>query len=137
MQIMLGPAAQRAGARLATPRPPYRASTLCKRQAETSTAVAEVIRKMGISEQTFYRWKKQYAGMGVAELQRMKQLEEENPSHSRPSTCIAYTIANGRGSLSVVAAQHGGSWLVIFVDPKAPLSVPDTVFLTSSLQSHC
>jgi len=48
------------------------------RQAETGTAVAEVIRKMGISEQTFYRWKKQYAGMGVAEVRRLKQLEEEN-----------------------------------------------------------
>ena len=48
------------------------------RQAETGTAVAEVIRKMGLSEQTFYRWKKQYAGMGVAELRRLKQLEEEN-----------------------------------------------------------
>ena len=48
------------------------------RQAETGTPVAEVIRKMGISEQTFFRWKKQYAGMGVAELRRMKQLEEEN-----------------------------------------------------------
>ena len=48
------------------------------RQAETGTAVAEVIRKMGISEQTFYRWKKQYAGMGVAELRQLKQLEEEN-----------------------------------------------------------
>lgn len=48
------------------------------RQAETGTPVAEVIRKMGISEQTFYRWKKQYAGMGLAELRRMKQLEEEN-----------------------------------------------------------
>ena len=48
------------------------------RQAETGTAVAEVIRKMGLSEETFYRWKKQYAGMGVAELRRLKQLEEEN-----------------------------------------------------------
>ena len=48
------------------------------RQAETGTAVAEVIRKMGISEQTFYRWKKQYAGMGVAEVRRLRQLEEEN-----------------------------------------------------------
>jgi len=48
------------------------------RQAETGTPVAEVMRKMGISEQTFYRWKKQYAGMGVNELRRMKQLEEEN-----------------------------------------------------------
>ena len=48
------------------------------RQAETGTPVAEVIRKMGISEQTLYRWKKRYAGMRVAELRRMKQLEEEN-----------------------------------------------------------
>jgi putative transposase len=48
------------------------------RQAETGTAVAGVIRKMGVSEQTFYRWKKQYTGMGVGELRRMKQLEEEN-----------------------------------------------------------
>ena len=40
--------------------------------------MAEVIRKIGISEQTFYRWKKQYAGMGVAELRQLKQLEEEN-----------------------------------------------------------
>ncbi len=33
---------------------------------------------MGISENTFYRWKRKYAGMGIAELRRLKQLEEEN-----------------------------------------------------------
>lgn len=33
---------------------------------------------MGVSEQTFYRWKKKYAGMGIAELRRLRQLEEEN-----------------------------------------------------------
>ena len=38
----------------------------------------EVCRKMGISEQTFYRWKKKFAGMGVAEVRRLKQLEDEN-----------------------------------------------------------
>jgi len=48
------------------------------RQAESGTPVSEIIRKMGISEQTFYRWKKKYAGMGVAELRRLKQLEDEN-----------------------------------------------------------
>ena len=48
------------------------------RQAETGTPVAEVVRKIGVSEQTFYRWKKKYAGMGVAEVRRLKQLEEEN-----------------------------------------------------------
>jgi putative transposase len=48
------------------------------RQAESGTAVVEVIRKLGISEQTFYRWKRKYAGLGVAELRRLKQVEEEN-----------------------------------------------------------
>ena len=48
------------------------------RQAEQGTAVAEVTRKMGISEQTFYRWKKKYGGLGTSELRRLKQLEEEN-----------------------------------------------------------
>jgi len=48
------------------------------RQAETGTPVQEVIRKMGISEQTFYRWKKLYGGLGPGEVRRLKQLEEEN-----------------------------------------------------------
>ena len=48
------------------------------RQAESGTAVAEVCRKLGISEQTFYRWKRKFAGMGVAELRRLHQLEDEN-----------------------------------------------------------
>ena len=48
------------------------------RQSETGTKVAEVCRKMGISEATFYNWKKKYDGLGVGELRRLKQLEEEN-----------------------------------------------------------
>ncbi len=48
------------------------------RQVEGGTSVRELIRKMGITEQTFYRWKKKYGGMGVAELRRLKQLEDEN-----------------------------------------------------------
>ena len=48
------------------------------KQAEHGTPVLEVIRKMGISEQTFYRWKKKYIGMGVTEVRRLKILEEEN-----------------------------------------------------------
>lgn len=43
----------------------------CLRQHEAGTSVEE-IRKLGISEQTFYRWKKKYAGLGVAELRRLK-----------------------------------------------------------------
>lgn len=48
------------------------------RQAEAGTPIVEVCRKMGISEQTFFRWKRKYAGMGIAEVRRLKQLEEEN-----------------------------------------------------------
>ncbi len=48
------------------------------KQAESGTPVTEVCRKLGISEQTFYRWKRKFAGMGVAELRRLKQLEQEN-----------------------------------------------------------
>ena len=40
--------------------------------------MAEIIRKLGITEQTFYRWKKRFAGLGVSELRRLRQLEEEN-----------------------------------------------------------
>jgi len=44
----------------------------------SDTSVAEIIRKLGISEQTFYRWKKGFAGLGIAELRRLRILEEEN-----------------------------------------------------------
>lgn len=48
------------------------------RQAEQGTVVSEVCRKMGVSEATFYNWKKKYGGLGVSELRRLRQLEEEN-----------------------------------------------------------
>jgi putative transposase len=44
------------------------------REAETGTPVTAVCRAMGVSEQAFYRWKKQYGGLGVNELRRLKQL---------------------------------------------------------------
>jgi putative transposase len=48
------------------------------RQVEAGTPVPELCRKLGIAEGTFYRWKKQFAGLGVAEIRRLKQLEDEN-----------------------------------------------------------
>ncbi|VDZ78155.1 transposase [Salmonella bongori] len=48
------------------------------KKAETGTRVGEVCRKMGISEATFYNWKKKFAGLGVTELRRLRQLEDEN-----------------------------------------------------------
>lgn len=48
------------------------------KQAESGTPVEEVCRKLGISQQTFYRWKKKFAGLGTEELRRLKSLEDEN-----------------------------------------------------------
>lgn len=48
------------------------------KKAEIGTRVGEVCRKMGISEATFYNWKKKFAGLGVTELRRLRQLEDEN-----------------------------------------------------------
>jgi putative transposase len=47
------------------------------RQAESGTAVAEIGRKLGVSEPSFSRWKKRFAGRGVAEIRRLKPLEGE------------------------------------------------------------
>ena len=48
------------------------------KQAEIGMPVAEIIRQMGISEQTFYRWKKQYAGLQSEQVREFKQIQEEN-----------------------------------------------------------
>jgi len=48
------------------------------RQAESGIPAAEICRRMGVTEVTFYRWKKRFAGMGVTELRKLRQLEEEN-----------------------------------------------------------
>ena len=52
--------------------------TYALRQAESGTPVAEICRKLGVTEQSFYRWKRKYLGMGIVELRRLKQLEKEN-----------------------------------------------------------
>lgn len=48
------------------------------KQAENGAKVAEICRKLGITEQTFYRWKKEYQNLGVSELRGLRQLREEN-----------------------------------------------------------
>ena len=47
-------------------------------QAESGTTVREVCREHGISDATFYIWKKKYAGLGLSELRELRQLREEN-----------------------------------------------------------
>ena len=48
------------------------------RQAEAGTPVGDVCRQLGVSEATFYVWKKKYASLGVTELRQLRQLQEEN-----------------------------------------------------------
>lgn len=52
--------------------------TFALKQAETGTRIEEICRKFGISQASFYNWKKKYGGLGVSELRRLKQLEAEN-----------------------------------------------------------
>jgi putative transposase len=48
------------------------------RQADNGVKVEEVCRKLGISDATFYNWKKKYGSLGVSELRKLKELEDEN-----------------------------------------------------------
>lgn len=52
--------------------------TFALKQAESGVPAAEICRKLGIAEPTFYRWKKLYGGLMPSEVKRLKQLEEEN-----------------------------------------------------------
>jgi putative transposase len=52
--------------------------TYALRQAEAGTPVADVCRQLGIAEATFYLWRKKYASLGISEVRRLRQLEEEN-----------------------------------------------------------
>ena len=53
------------------------------REAESGDMVVEICRKHGISQQTFYLWKKKYAGLGLSELRELRQLREENAKLKR------------------------------------------------------
>ncbi len=56
------------------------------KQAELGNSVAEVCRKMGVSEATFFRWKQRHGGLGPSELRKLRQLEEEN---TKPKKLVA------------------------------------------------
>lgn len=57
--------------------------TYTLRQAESGTMVGDVCRQLGVSEATFYVWKKKYASLGVTELRELRQLREENSKLKR------------------------------------------------------
>jgi len=53
------------------------------KQAELGTPVSDLIRHVGIAEQTFYRWKRRYAGLESEQVRQFKQLQEENAKLKR------------------------------------------------------
>ncbi|TGB95236.1 hypothetical protein CRG94_06935 [Escherichia sp. E3356] len=73
------------------------------KQAETGTRVGEVCRKMGISEATFYNWKKKFAGLGVTELRRLRQLEDCSGSQNQDTgiTCFHFSSCKQGGKPSL------------------------------------
>jgi putative transposase len=78
--------------------------------------VAEIIRKLGISEQTFYRWKKRFAGLGIAELRRLRTLEEEN---SKLKQLVADQLVGGqRFRLLTLVDNHSRESLAIEVGQR-------------------
>jgi len=48
------------------------------KQAESGEPVADICRKLGVSQNSFYQWRRKYLGMGVSELRKLRVLEEEN-----------------------------------------------------------
>lgn len=48
------------------------------KQSKSGTRVDEICRQMGVSQATFFNWKKKYGGLGISELRKLRQLEEEN-----------------------------------------------------------
>ncbi|KVE25164.1 hypothetical protein WI93_00885, partial [Burkholderia vietnamiensis] len=76
------------------------------KQAELGTPVAEVCRKMGISDATFYNWRTKYGGLSPSELRRLKQLEEENAKlkcsgQLIPDTALSFSSATACASPSL------------------------------------
>ena len=72
------------------------------RQVDGGTAVADVCRQMGISEATFYVWKKKYANLGSTEIRELRQLREENAKLKRLLT-LALIPDTFRGAIRLAA----------------------------------
>lgn len=71
------------------------------KQAEMGMSVADLVRQIGISEQTFYRWKKQYKGLESDQVRELKQLQEENARLKR----LVAELSLDKAMLQDVAAK--------------------------------
>ena len=77
-------------------------------EAEVGMAVAEVTRKHGISAATFYAWRSRYGCMRVSDLQRLRELEQENARLRRPRAHASRAAGTTRNSSSACACSAGG-----------------------------
>ncbi len=72
------------------------------REQEAGVATAEVCRRNGFSEATFYKWRSKYGGLEVSEAKRLRALEEENGELKRAVVPVGWT-ASGENKLRLVA----------------------------------
>jgi putative transposase len=72
-------------------------------EAETRTPVTEICRRVGLSKETFYRWRKKFGGLQVSDAKRLRQLEEENRRLKR-------VVADQALNLQVLKDGVGKPW---------------------------
>jgi putative transposase len=72
-------------------------------EAEAGTPVTEICRRVGVSTETFYRWRKKFGGLQVSEARRLRQLEEENRQLKR-------VVADQALNLQVLKDVVGKTW---------------------------
>jgi putative transposase len=77
----------------------------CLRQSEAGTPVAEIVRKLGVSEATFYAWKKKFGSMGTAEIRELRQLREENSKLKR----LVADLSLDKAMLQEVISKNGSA----------------------------
>jgi len=92
------------------------------KQAEVEVPVAELIRKVGISEQTFYRWRKQYVGLESDQVRELKQLQDKN---SRSKQLVAELSLDKTMLQDVLrekfqSPRGDGHWLIICATSTGP-----------------
>jgi len=71
------------------------------KQHEMGLSVGDIARKLGIAEQTFYRWKKQYGGLEVTEVRELRQLREENTKLKK----LVAALSLAKAMLQEIAAK--------------------------------
>jgi putative transposase len=80
------------------------------KEREAGKTTVQICRKLGVSEQTFYRWKAKFGGMDVADAKRLKGLEEENRKLKQLAGELSLdnqSLSSPAGSLTSGATSEG------------------------------